>query len=66
MAWQGLLPACYGREKSEQGPNAALLSVSLPWSNVLLHGFVFTDLFLLDVYQIQWAAVFLAMCFDIL
>lgn len=42
---QGLSPACYSREKSEQGQNAALLSSSLPWSNILLHDSVFTDLF---------------------
>lgn len=43
--WQGLSPACYSREKSEQGQNAALLSFNLPWSNGLLHGFVFRDMF---------------------
>lgn len=43
--WRGWSPACYSRENSEQGQNAALLSLNLPWSNVSLHGFVFTDLF---------------------
>lgn len=35
---------CYGREKCEQGQNAAVLSLNLQQSDVVLHVFICIDL----------------------
>lgn len=64
---QDLSPACYSRDTSEQGQNAALLSLNLPWSNVWLHGFMFIDLFPTGcVSNSVGCSILIAMCFDIL